>query len=112
MSNLAVATNPLSKVVSAEDLLVEPDSSMLLVQIVLPDEQTPTDMPRVAFEDGEGYALRLQGAFGTLRRPAEKRLAIELPSQFWEDAGPERSAQHYAISLIDGLCMALASLDE
>jgi len=112
MSNVAVATNPLSKVVCAEDLLVDPDANMLLVQIVLPEEQTLTDTPRVTFEDGDDFPLRLKGALGTLRRHADKRLAIEIPSYVWEEAGPERSAQHYAISLIDGLCVALAALDD
>ena len=35
MSNLALATNPASKIMSADSLLVAPDESMLLVHIVL-----------------------------------------------------------------------------
>ena len=38
MSNLSIATNPASKIVSADSLLVPPDESMLLVHITLPDE--------------------------------------------------------------------------
>ena len=36
MSNLALATNPASKIVSANSLLVAPDETMLLVHIVVP----------------------------------------------------------------------------
>ena len=36
MSNLSLATNPQSKILSADSLLVAPDESMLLVHIVLP----------------------------------------------------------------------------
>ena len=40
MSNLALATNPASKIMSADSLLVAPDENMLLVHIVLPEEAT------------------------------------------------------------------------
>ena len=39
MSNLAMATNPRSKMVSAETLLVPPDSAMLLAHIVGPQDR-------------------------------------------------------------------------
>ena len=53
MSNLALATNPASKIMSADSLLVAPDESMLLVHIVLPGELTVTTVPRVSFDDEE-----------------------------------------------------------
>ena len=51
MSNLALATNLASKIMSADSLLVAPDESMLLVHIVLPGELTVTTVPRVSFDD-------------------------------------------------------------
>ena len=36
------------------------------------------------------------------------RVSVLLPGTMWLEAGPERSAQHYAITLLDALCTALA----
>ena len=107
MSNLALATNPASKILSADTLLVAPDESMLLVHIVLPDEQTAESVPRVAYEDDETLALRLTSAIDAASmHPA--RIAVELPGTVWEEAGAGRSAQHFAITLLDALCTALS----
>lgn len=107
MSNLALATNPASKILSADSLLVAPDDAMLLVQIVLPDETSAETVPRVAFEEEATLALRLRAALGaTSSHPA--RVALELPGTVWEDAGLGRSAQHFAIALLDALCSALS----
>ena len=108
MSNLALATNPASKILSADSLLVAPDENMLLVRIVVGD-QPGGNVPLVSFEDESTLALRLQSAIrSTTSRPP--RIAISLPSETWEDAGAGRSAQHYAITLLDGLCAALSSI--
>lgn len=107
MSNLALATNPASKIVSAESLLVAPGDTMLLVHIVLPDEETD-GVPRVSFEEGSALALRLETAIGAARSADCARVALELPGEIWEDAGENRSAQHFAISLLDALCSALS----
>ena len=107
MSNLALATNPASKILSADTLLVAPDESMLLVHIVLPDEQVGENTPRVGYEDDETLALRLVSAIeAATMHPA--RIAVELPGTVWEEAGAGRSAQHFAITLLDALCTALA----
>lgn len=107
MSNLALATNPASKILSADTLLVAPDESMLLVHIVLPDEQTGDAVPRVGYADDEALALRLGSALeAASMHPA--RIAVELPGTVWEEAGAGRSAQHFAITLLDALCAALA----
>ena len=66
MSNLALATNPASKIMSADSLLVAPDESMLLVHIVLPGELTVTTVPRVSFDDEETLSLRLETAIGAV----------------------------------------------
>ena len=96
-----------SFILSADTLLVAPDESMLLVHIVLPDEQTVASVPRVAYEDDETLALRLSSAIDAASaHPA--RIAVELPGTVWEGAGEGRSAQHFAITLLDALCTALS----
>jgi len=105
MSNLALATNPHSKIMSADSLLVAPGDDMLMVHIVLPG--TPSEgIPVVLYEDGEGLALRLRSAIEAAGTTAP-RIAVELPGTQWEMAGEGRSAQHYAITLLDALCVSL-----
>lgn len=107
MSNLALATNPASKIVSAESLLVAPDDSMLMVHIVLNEKDASEAVPFVLFDDEETLVLRLRSAIGaTMLVPP--RIAICLPGTQWEDAGEGRSAQHYAITLLDAFCAALS----
>lgn len=108
MSNLSLATNPASKIVSADSLLVAPDENMLLVHIVLPGETTPESVPRVGYRDEETLALRLTQAIEAARKARPPRVAVELPGTVWEDAGAGRSAQHFAITLLDALCSALS----
>ncbi len=110
MSNLALATNPASKLVSAETLLVAPDDAMLLVRIVLPEEETSKSDPRVLCDDEKTLSLRLESAMSAACAHAPHRIAIELPGTMWEDAGAGRSAQHFAITLLDSLCLALTRL--
>ena len=110
MSNLALATNPSSKILSADSLLVRPDESMLLVRIALPGGDAPDErVPRVSFEPDVTLALRMAPAVTAARRKKPPRMTVELPGSTWEDAGEERSMQHYAITLLDALCSALAS---
>ncbi len=108
MSNLALATNPASKIVSANNLLVAPDENMLLVHIVLPEEKETPSVPRVAFEAEDTLPLRLETAVGAALCMRPPRLELELPGTVWEEAGVGRSAQHFAITLLDALCAALA----
>lgn len=109
MSNLAAATNPASKMVSADTLLVAPDDSMMFVHIVLPDDGSAEGVPRVSYS-GDDYSLvmRLEAALAAARKNVPPRVAIELPGQSWMDAGAGRSAQHYATALLDALCSALS----
>ena len=108
MSNLSLATNPASKIVSADSLLVAPNETMLLVHIVLPGEAPAVErVPRVSFEPDETLALRMAPAINAAYRKTNPRINIELPGTVWENAGETRSMQHYAITLLDALCSAL-----
>lgn len=108
MSNLGLATNPSSKILSADSLLVAPDETMLLVQLIIPGEQVAFDhIPRVSFAPDETLALRMAPAINAALRKSGPRMIIELPGVSWEDAGEARSMQHYAITLLDALCSAL-----
>lgn len=111
MSNLAMATNPTSQVTSADSLLVSPDEAMMFVQILSADETPIDQIPVVEFEPENSLSLRLSQALRVAQRSSE-RVAIRIPSDTWEDAGEARSAQHYAIVLLDALCTALVSLSE
>ena len=109
MSNLSLATNPSSKILSADSLLVRPNESMLLVHIVLPGEAASDETgPRVRYDNADTLALRLSQAIGAAFDKAPARITIELPGTVWADAGEGRSAQHFAITLLDALCVALA----
>lgn len=108
MSNLALATSPASKIMSADSLLVAPDEAMLLVHIVMPEEATAESVPRVSFDDEGTLSLRLETAIGVADASVPSRIAVELPGVMWEDAGEGRSAQHFAIALLDALCSALS----
>ena len=108
MSNLALATNPASKILSADSLLVQPDNRMLMVHIMLPEETCPGDMPCVSYAPEGSLSLRLSAAFETLAAKGANRLAVVTPGTRWEDAGEDRSAQHFAITLLDALCLALS----
>ena len=110
MSNLSLATNPASRMVSADALLVPPDDTMLLVQVTLAEAEAAADAPRVAYDDEDTLSLRLRSALNAARDPRAPRPArviVELPGTVWEDAGAARSAQHFAITLLDALCAAL-----
>ena len=110
MSNLALATNPASKIVSAESLSVAPHEGMMLVQVALPGEDGAAgdaDVPRVSYDAEETLPIRLAAAFKAARARAVPRLVVELPGAVWESAGTDRSAQHFAITLLDAFCAAL-----
>ena len=105
MSNLALATNPASKIVSAEALSVTPDDGMLLVQVAL--ESIEDSVPTVFYSDDPSLAVRLSGALQMARSARPLRVRVVLPGTSWEGAGEDRSAQHFAITLLDALCSAL-----
>ena len=49
----------------------------------------------------------LSAAIQTARAAKPLRVKVVLPGPSWMDAGEQRSAQHYAITLLDGLCAVL-----
>lgn len=105
MSNLAIATNPASKIVSADALSVAPDEDMLLVQIAT--ESGDDTMPVVRYDEEDSLALRLGRAIQVARANKPLRIRVVLPGTSWMEAGEQRTAQHYAITLLDALCAVL-----
>lgn len=105
MSNLALATNPASKIVSADTLSVEPDSSMVLVQIAMKAEGD--GIPTVTYIDDDSLSVRLSGALQSAQSNHPLRVRVVVPGSSWDGAGEDRSAQHFAITLLDALCAAL-----
>ncbi|MCL2826824.1 MAG: peptidoglycan-binding protein [Eggerthellaceae bacterium] len=107
MSNLAFATSVVSKTVSADTLLAVPHEDMLMVQIVLPEDETPEEVPRVSLEDEDSLVMRLRTAISATKHQPP-RVALEIPGKVWMNAGAVRSAQHFAIMLLDALCTSLS----
>lgn len=105
MSNLALATNPASKIVSADALSVTPDDNMILVQVAT--EPSSDSVPSVTYIDDDSLSVRLSGALQMAKATRPLRIRVILPGNSWEDAGEDRSAQHFAITLLDALCLAL-----
>lgn len=123
MSNLAMATTPTSKVTSASSLLVPPEEGTLFVHILSSDELPIERVPVVEFEPESSLSFRivqaLKAAYSNDRTNSSdraesdsRRIALRLNKETWEDAGESRSAQHYAIVLLDALCAALLELKE
>lgn len=112
MSNLALATNPNSHMVSADSLLVTPSETMVFVHITLPSEEDTartSGIPVVQMDaQQESLSLRIKNALRATTTCASRRIAIQVPGESWEDAGQARSAQHYAVTLLDALCVALS----
>ena len=105
MSNLALATNPASRIVSADALSVAPGEDMLLVEIALASQDDA--VPVVEYAEEDMLARRLSGAIQAARAAKPLRIKVVLPGKTWMDAGEDRTAQHFAITLLDALCSAL-----
>ncbi len=81
MSNLAMATNPRSKMVSAETLLVSPDANMLLAHIVRSGQPYETNVPRVVCDDPQVLGRRIANAVEVWRLSSELLTTMRL--RFW-----------------------------
>lgn len=139
MSNLARATNPFSKILCSNAYSIAPSKDTILLHIVLPDEKDVSGVcaPRVLYtenkenyeneteeeivdmigdanladeEYAEAFVKRLINAISAAKLLSPPRMSIELPGRTWWDAGIDRSAQHYAITTLDGLCSALDNI--
>lgn len=112
MSNLAIATNPRSKMMSAETLLVPPDSDMLLAHIVRAGQPYEGHVPRVVCDDAASLSRRIANAIDAAVAATEegraRRIVLEIvgPSANEDVASVERAAHHDAIMLLDAFCAA------
>lgn len=114
MSNLALATNPRSKMVSAETLLVPPDENMLLAHIVREKVSAGQGTPRVVCDDVSTLPLRISSAIDRARIVAQEgcplRITVEVsaPVEGSDDAHVDQLAHHEAIMLLDAFCTAFS----
>lgn len=114
MSNLALATNPRSKMVSAETLLVPPDGSMLLTHIVCGQAAGDTGAPRVVCDDPTTLPRRIASAIDRARSMAEGerpiRVTVEVapPTEGSDEAYADQMAHHEAVVLLDAFCAAFS----
>ena len=111
LSNLALATNPRSKMLSADQLSAAPDASMLLTHVVLPQDTTAEGEPRVSLNDSGTLATRVSAAIQMAAEQAggeaPLRIAVEVEPPA-AGADIESAAHHDAISLLDAFCAAFA----
>lgn len=105
MSNLALATTPASKIVSADALSVPPTDDMLLFEIKLGKE---SDCSFVVYSEDDNMPTKLGNMIKDAYQKKPHRICVLIENKTWFDAGEERSAQHYAINLLDALCINLA----
>ena len=82
-----------------------PGEDMLLVEIALASQDDA--VPVVEYAEEDMLARRLSGAIQAARAAKPLRIKVVLPGKTWMDAGEDRTAQHFAITLLDALCSAL-----
>ena len=113
MSNLAIATNPRSKMTSADTLLVPPSGEMLLAHIVRIGQPVgASDAPRVTCDDASSLSRRIAAAIAAAREKAGSgvpaRIVVEVagPEPGADIARQEWQSHHDAIMLLDAFCGA------
>ena len=112
VSNLALATNPRSKVVSAESLLVPPSQEMLLTKVAFKDSETDPGVPRVLCDDVPTLPRRMRSAMEMAGQRHQEgmpaRMTVEVPQvpMGTDDASADQMAHHEAVQLLDALCAA------
>lgn len=108
MSNLALATTYASRIVSAEDLSVTPDENMILFEIAMSEDlKNKQKNLDVVYTDDSTLNDNIKRAIKNSLGINPHKLRIIIKNKSWEEAKEERSAQHYAINLLDALCLAL-----
>ena len=106
ISNLAYATTFASKVVSAKYLKSQPEKNMIKIEIVLASDVIKSSAPSVRYSDDLSFATELKQAFRCVD-PHDSRLIIVMPDQTWNGCSENRSSQHFAVGILDGICLAL-----
>ena len=108
ISNLAVATNPASKILSAQDLHVIPTKDMLIIELSQEGAgSTSRDVPRVDIGDESALALKMDCAIKSANKN-DLRIKIVFSRESKCASAPNRSAQHYSVVILDALCQALS----
>lgn len=79
MSNVAQATNPASKIISADALSVPPDASMMLVHVLLSATDAEAGVPLVSYAEEDTLGLRLASAVDVARDASWPRVSVLLP---------------------------------
>lgn len=110
MSNLSLATSPQSKIVSADSLSVPPDQNTIMFEIALDEDKNDSNVTDVIYTDNDTLAQNIESAIDAAKQSETNRIRVTITHRSWETAQDERSAQHYAINLLDALCSALSHL--
>ena len=109
VSNLARATTPDARVVSADALVGAPAAGTLMVGIGVIPQEAQEGVPLVELTEDYGFAKRLRTAFDVAG--AGRRVLIEVPASGVDDRGEDVAGesweQHLAVVLLDALCVAL-----
>ena len=88
----------------------------LVDDVVLDDEDNSSNSsPKINLltdlQGQQGFVKRLVNAINVSKQSKPSRITIQIPGKVWWDAGEDRSAQHFAINILDALCSALDQLD-
>lgn len=130
ISNLALATTPVSRVVCAQSLEQAPDDSMLMIQLTMqtPESPQPTEDPQVLYDSDTTINARMATALGLInptqpeaqaqpqpqpqpqpptQPQPQPRIVINVAYQPKDGQTlTQREEQHAAIALLDALCAA------
>lgn len=109
MSNLALATTYASKIVSAENLSVAPDDNMILFEIAMLSEIDKSEVSDddIIYTDDKQLNGNIHNGIKNALQLKPHKMRVLIKEKSWEQAKEERSAQHYAINLLDALCSSL-----
>ncbi|MBQ9690564.1 MAG: peptidoglycan-binding protein [Eggerthellaceae bacterium] len=111
ISNLALATNPYSRMLSAEHMPVVPTAATLMLHVIEPSDVValPKEMPIVCNNSDEQLGVRIGKALQSLyTAPIDampRRLAVEV-APLGDADDPQRRAHHDAIEILDAICIA------
>ncbi|MDR2672840.1 MAG: peptidoglycan-binding protein [Coriobacteriales bacterium] len=112
ISNLALATTPQSKVVSAAFMTTAPSKDMFLIGLNLAQtgvmEASSTSIPMFSLSADRGLAARIAGVLKA-RSASDKRIVIEIMAASTNKrALSSAQEQQCAITILDALCTVFA----